>query len=132
MTPVPALLQLAVATVAVTAAARVAAEVVVDPAVRDAVVNGRAHVIVELRLAVEFAPEGELDAMGVRAQREAIAAAQQALVAALAASDARVVRQFETIPFLSLDIGARALADLRAMPERVTRIVEDDAAAPLQ
>ena len=108
---------------------RVAADVIVDPEVLEAVASGHARVIVELRPEGGFAPEGELTENGVRTQREAIAAAQQAVLSELAGGDARVVRRQETVPFLALEIGARALAELRAMPDRVVRILEDDTAA---
>jgi hypothetical protein len=132
MTPASALLKPCVVVLAVVAATGVAADVIVDPAVIEAVGSGRAHVIVELRLASAFAPEGELTDAAVSAQREAIEAAQRAILAALASSDASVVRQYETLPFLALEIDEHALADLRAMPQRVIRILEDDTNAPMR
>jgi len=130
LTPVPARLKFGLLMLAVTAANRVAADVAVDPAVIAAVMSGSARVIVELQLPSEFVPEGGLSATDVQLQREAIATAQRAVVAALAASDARVVREYATLPFLALEIDARALADLRAAPQHVIRVRADDIAAP--
>ena len=129
LTPVPARLKLGLLILAVTAGNRVVADVVVDPAVTAAVMSGTARVIVELRLPSELAPEGSLSEADAQLQREAIASARRAVVAALAASGARVVREYETLPFLALEIDARALAELRAMPQRVIRIRADDTAA---
>jgi len=129
LTPVPARLRLGLLIFAVAVGGRVAADVVVDPAVIEAVMSGSARVIVELRLTTEFAPEGGLSEADMQLQRAAIATAQRAVVAALAASDARVVREYRSLPFLALEIDAHALADLRDMPQHVLRILGDDMAA---
>lgn len=131
MTPVSVPLKFSAAVLAFIAATRVAADVVVDPAIIEAVGSGRARVLIELRLPTRFVPEGELAEAAVQAQREAIAAVQRAIVLGLADHDARVARQYETVPFLALEIGADALAELRAMPALVTRILEDDVAATI-
>jgi len=130
LTPAPARLKFGLLVLAVTVASRVAADVVVDAAVLEAVMSGSARVIVELRLTTEFTPEGGLSGTDVQLQREAIATAQRAVVTALAASDARVVREYATVPYVALEIGALALAELRRMPQHVVRIRADDMAAP--
>ena len=130
MTPVSALPKLCVIVFAAVSVTRVFADVVVDPEVLEAVAKGRARVIVELHLEGGFALEGKLTEQGMRAQRAAIAAGQEAVLSELADGDAHVMRRPETVPFLSLEIGAPALADLRAMPDRVIRILMDDTAAP--
>jgi len=114
---------------AISAATALAAQVVTEPAVIDAVAAGRVRVNVELRLARDFTPEGDLSVSDASAQRDDIAAAQRAVLAALKDSDARIVRQHTTVPFLTLEIGARALADLRAFPERVIRIQKESTVA---
>lgn len=130
MTPVSALPKLCVIVFAAVSVTRVLADVAVDPEVLEAVAQGRARVIVELHLEGGFALEGTLTEQGMRAQRAAIAAGQEAVLSELADGDAHVMRRPETVPFLSLEIGAPALADLRAMPDRVIRILMDDTAAP--
>jgi len=129
MTPVSALPKLCVIVFAAVSVTRALADVIVDPEVLEAVAKGRARVVVELHLEGGFALEGKLTEQGVRAQRAAIAAAQEAVLYELADGDAQVTRRPETVPFLSLEIGARALADLKAMPDRLVRILKDDTAA---
>ena len=124
-----ALTKLYVIAVAAMAATSAVADVIVDPEVLEAIGQGRARVIVELHLDDDFKPEGELTEPCVRAQRAAIAAAQESLLSELADRGAQLTRRPKTIPFLALEIGAPALADLRASPDRVVRILKDDAAA---
>jgi len=128
MTPVSAHPKLCVIVFAAMSATQVMADVIVDPEVLEAVAKGRARVIIELQLQGGFEPEGKLDEQQRQAQRAAIAAAQDAVLNALVDSDARLMRRPKTLPFLSLEIGARALADLRAMPERLVRILKEDTA----
>jgi hypothetical protein len=130
MTPVTALPKLFVIVFAAAFVTRVLADVAIDPEVLEAVAKGRARVIVELHLEGGFALEGTLTEQGVRAQRAAIAAGQEAVLSELADGDPHLMRRPETVPFLSLEIGAPALAVLRAMPDRVIRILMDDTAAP--
>ena len=132
MTPVSTLLKLCVTLFSIATTTGAIADVVVDPEILAATTTGRARVIVELRLENGFTPEGQLTRQGVLAQREAIEAAQRAVLSELGDGDARVVRQLEAVPFVALEIGARALADLRAMPDRVLRILRDDTAAAQQ
>lgn len=129
MTHVSVLAKLCVIAFAAMAVARAVADVMVDLEVLEAIAQGRARVIVEVHLQDGFTPEGELTEQGVRSQRAAIAAAQESVLNELADSGARMTRRPETVPFLSLEIGARALASLRAMPDRVIRILKDDTAA---
>ena len=131
--PVSIVLRLFVIVLAGAAITRVSANVIVDPQVSDAVASGPVRVIVELRTEGDFVPEGDLTESGVRVQRQAIAAAQDAVLSELGNrlgdGDVRLVRRLETVPFLALEIGARALAELSAMPDRVVRILKDDSAA---
>lgn len=128
MTPVPAFPRLAAIVFAAATVTPAEADVIVDPRVLEAVNSGRARVVVELRLEGGLALEGHLTEQEVRAQRAAIAAAQKAVLAELADGNVQVMRRPQTLPFLALEIGASALAGLRAMPDRVVRILEDDTA----
>ena len=73
--------------------------------------EGTVRVIVQLR--VSALPEGELSsAEDVASQRRAIASAQSAVQTELAGTSYRVMRIFETIPFLALDVSPGALQAL--------------------
>lgn len=103
----------------------------IDAEVRAAVVHGRARVVVELRMQPPIRPEGSFADAGERLrQREAIAAAQDDAIAALAGTDFVVVRRFATQPLLALEIGPSALAALETMGTLVTRVVVDAPARP--
>ena len=86
--------------------------------------------IVELVLPGGFRPEGSLTEDEARAQRAALAASKEALLAELADTDVRVIRRLESLPFLALEIGPESLEELLAMPGRVARITADEALAP--
>ena len=129
MTPVSILSRLCVVICAAAAVTRVVADVFVEPKILEKIASGPVRVIVELHLEGGFSPEGELTANEVRVQRHAIVAAQESIFTELANGKARVVRRPETVPFLVLEIGAPALAELRAMPDRVVHILADDTAA---
>lgn len=113
---------------AVLAVTHVLADVVVERRVLEALASGRARVVVELNLP-GFSAEGELGEERARSQRQAIAASQQAILTELAADDVQLIRRHQTVPFLALEIGPKALATLQARPDLVTRILEDRAAA---
>ncbi len=73
--------------------------------------EGAVRVLVQLR--VSTLPEGKLSsADAVASQRRAIASAQSAVLAELAGTSYRVIRTFETIPFLALDVSPDALQAL--------------------
>ena len=79
----------------------------VDRAARE----GTVRVLVQLQVAAK--PEGGLaSAEAVAAQRTAIAAAQSAVLKELAGTSYRVVRTYETIPFLALEVSLGALQAL--------------------
>jgi len=85
--------------------------VVAESLYRRVLEAGTVPVIVHLRVAA--LPEGRIgSADGVALQRRAIAAAQSAVLAELAGIDHRVVRAFETIPFLALEVSKGALQTL--------------------
>ena len=87
-------------------------ETIVPEALRQkASAEGTVRVIVQLR--VSALPEGELSsAEAVASQRRAIASAQSAVLTELAGTSYRVMRIFETIPFLALDVSPGALQAL--------------------
>jgi hypothetical protein len=89
---------------------------------------GWVRVIVQLR--VTALPEGALgSADAVASQRQSIAAAQSALLAELAGSNYRVLRTYETIPFLALEVSPDALRALEGSA-LVMRVEEDRLDAP--
>ena len=104
------------------------ADVTIAPDVHDALSAGRARVIVELVLAREFTPEGELSDLLAQEQRAEIAAAQQDVLDALTATDSRLVRRPTTVPFLALEIGPEALPTLNGLSSRINRILLDSTA----
>ncbi len=91
----------------------------------------RGTVRVIARLAAAFAPEGELPGpASVAAQRAAIAAAQQRVLAGLAGSAHRLIRRYEFIPFLALEVSPAALTAL-ASHGLVVSVAEDVAEPPV-
>lgn len=94
-------------------------EALVDRAARE----GTVRVIVQLRVSAR--PEGELGSPdAVASQRQAIAAAQSAVLKELAGAGYRVVRTYETIPFLALEV---SLSAVQALDESVLVMgVEED------
>jgi subtilisin family serine protease len=90
--------------------------------------EGEARVIVQID--VFSRPEGELaGSQAVLAQRQAIAAAQNQVLAALAGTDYQLVRQFEMIPFMALEVTPGALAVLE-QSSHVVGVAEDSLVAP--
>jgi len=90
---------------------------------------GVTRVIVQLDMAAT--PEGALSSrQAMLAQRQGIVAAQTEVQSYLARTDHRVTRQFTTIPFLALEAGPDALAELE-QSARVVSVTEDHLHAPL-
>src|SRR5689334_6239904 len=88
--------------------------------------DGRARVIVELRLPVAHVPEGALgDRLAVARQRQRIAAAADRVVARLAPGSHREVRRFVTVPHVVLEVTPEALAGLEQMPDAVVSVAPD-------
>jgi hypothetical protein len=92
---------------------------VIDPDVRAAVAQGPARVLVELRLP---APGGAPPSGPASAQEQAITAARQRVLARLAGTSHRLVRQYTSVPLLALEIGADALRALEGMGDLVARV----------
>jgi len=88
--------------------------------------DGRARVIVELRLPAAHVPEGALgDRLAVARQRQRIAAAADRVVARLAPGSHREVRRFVTVPHVVLEVTPEALAGLEQMPDAVVSVAAD-------
>lgn len=98
-----------------------------DTLIAKAQIEGSVRVIVGLR--VPFKPEGELDPEDARAQRKAIARAQDALLARLSPYVVNSIRKFEAIPFIALTVDTAALRRIKASPD-VASIEEDTSAPP--
>lgn len=104
---------------------------VIDPEVRNAVGQGSARVLVELRVTSGTRPEGELPTPeAVAAQRRAIADARQSILSRLAGTHFSLARQYASVPLLALEIRADALAALETMGDVVARVRADTTAAP--
>lgn len=88
--------------------------------------GGRTRVIVELRLASPHVGEGRLaNAPARAAQRREIAAAGARVAGRLSAADHRVVRRYQTVPYIAIEASPAALAALRAAPD-VVRVFDDE------
>lgn len=85
-------------------------------------VYGTALVLVGLN--VPWQMESTLTEDGVRAQREAIGSVQGNLLTELAGTNHAIVRRYQEVPGIALEIGADALATL-ARSEQVTNVLLD-------
>ena len=88
---------------------------------------GAIPVIVGFRF--DHVPEGSLRGAEKEQQRSDIRSGQEAILGRLNSLSRQNVKQFETIPFLTLTADSDVLASLRAMPE-ITYIQEDVAEFP--
>ena len=84
--------------------------------------NGSAWVLVGLD--VPWQMEASLSQGDLRAQRSAIASGQNDLLDHLAGREFTVVRRYQEIPGIALEVGAEALAEL-ARPPIVTNVLLD-------
>jgi hypothetical protein len=93
--------------------------------------QGTARVIVELRLSSPHTAEGALGTVAaVLAQREQIAAARARILSRLPAGEHRVVRQYQTAPYLALDVSSAGLAALEVLNSDVVRVFPDRIVRP--
>ncbi len=97
------------------------ADPVVDPEIRALVRVGRARVLVTLQVAETSDPAQRADAIG---------RAQDAVLARLPSTHASVVRRYESIPMLALEIDATALRALETMTDVVAGVKLDRAVKP--
>jgi hypothetical protein len=103
----------------------------IDREVLEAVHAGGARVLVEVRLPEGMKPEGELSPADRFVQRHAIAAAQDSVLAGLAGgSHFSLVRRYETVPLLLLEVQADAVTALDRMAGTVIRVRLDMPKAP--
>jgi hypothetical protein len=84
--------------------------------------EGSVRVIVGLQ--VDFVPEGKLDQSQVEAQRDEIKTAQAELLADLQGTGALTLREYDSVPFIALELPTRALDVVRRSP-RVSSLQED-------
>ena len=94
----------------------------IDGSVVDALRTGIARVTVQLSLAAENGDEHN--------RHQAIAAAQDQVLAGLAGTQFHLARKPSTVPFLTLEIGREALQRLAAMQGLVVRVYLDSRLAP--
>jgi hypothetical protein len=99
---------------------------VIDPDVRAAVAQPPARVLVELRL-----PDLSTDTDPGAPRTPAISAARQVVLARLAGTSYRLVRQYATVPLLALEIGPDALEALEKMGDVVTLVRLDRPRPPI-
>ncbi|HYR39036.1 MAG TPA: hypothetical protein VEW27_07740 [Methylomirabilota bacterium] len=97
------------------------ADAMVDPEIRALVRVGRARVLVTLQVAETSDPAQRADAIG---------RAQDAVLARLPSTHASVVRRYESIPLLALEIDATALRALETMTDVVAGVKLDRAVKP--
>src|SRR5262245_53732525 len=107
--------------------------VFVAQSVRDEIAaNGQARVIVEVRLPQSFLPEGELPSLAhILGQRSNLAFAQSQVILRLQGLRSSVTRQFETAPYLALEVDADGLRQLESATSYVSRVLEDAVHMPL-
>jgi subtilisin family serine protease len=95
--------------------------------------DGHTRVIVELRVGDgrHVAEPHLAGAAAVAAQRRAIAAARARVSLTLGAASHRVVRNYETVPYVALDVSPAALAILENATADVTRVFDDALLRPV-
>ena len=99
---------------------------------RQLALTGRARVLVEVRLPDAFVPEGQLPtSWHVTVQRANLASAQSRVLGRLQGRSHTVLRQFQTVPYLALEIAPDALQELAASSSDVHRVVEDALYEPM-
>ena len=87
-----------------------------------AAANGSALVLVGLN--VPWQMESKLSTDGLRTQRSAIASIQNVLLTNLAGTNHKILRRYQEIPGIALEVGADALAELARLPI-VTNVLLD-------
>lgn len=100
----------------------VQAQVEIPARVAEKALSGPVRVLA--RVSGEVEVEGRLDGAGVARQRRAISRVQRGVLGRLPESQARVVRAFETIPYVALEVDAAGLAALSRDPD-VVQLEED-------
>jgi subtilisin family serine protease len=111
---------------------RAAAQAEIAQAARQRVRRaGHARVLVELKLPTPHVPEGTLgSAAAVQGQRQRIEAQRLRLLSQLPGVAYRLIHQYQTLPYVALDVDASALAALEALDSDVIRVMDDDILKP--
>jgi subtilisin family serine protease len=101
--------------------------------VRDQVAaEGRARVIVQVRLPTPFVAEGRLPSRAHAAsQRASLARVQASVLSRLQGRGHAFLHRFETVPYLVLEVESDALAELEAASFEVEHVLEDALYEPL-
>ncbi|HEV3139970.1 MAG TPA: S8 family serine peptidase, partial [Vicinamibacterales bacterium] len=109
-----------------------AGRVTIPQKVRDrAMRGGRTRVIVELKLPVAHVPERRLaNSQAIGRQRQMIAAGVSQLIGKLPQGSRRTVHQFQSVPYLALDVTPAGLDALAALDSDVVRVFEDRISRP--
>ncbi|MFA5590747.1 MAG: S8 family serine peptidase [Lysobacteraceae bacterium] len=107
---------------------------VLERAGLDALLNrarqeGQVNVIVTLNLGTSFRAEGSVSLADAQQQRTAIAQTRSQVIAGLAGTDARVNREYETVPAVALRVDEAGLK-LLSRSAQVAHISEDALAFP--
>ena len=92
--------------------------------------EGSARVIVELRLPGPHVPSGPPIGAVASAQWADIVAVQSQILSRLARTSYRLLRQYETVPLVALQVGSDAIAELEASSFWVKRVLPDTVKAP--
>src|SRR5262245_29931459 len=92
--------------------------------------EGGARVIVELHLAGPHGPNGPPIVAVASAERHDIAAVQGHILSRPARTSYRVLRQYQTVPLVDLQVGSDAIAGLEASSFWVKRVLPDTLKAP--
>jgi subtilisin family serine protease len=111
---------------------RAAAQAEIAQAARQGVRRaGHARVIVELKLPTPHVPEGTLgSAAAVIGQRQRIESQRLRLLSRLPGVAYRLIHQYQTLPYVALDVDASALAALEALDSDVVRVMDDEILKP--
>jgi len=88
--------------------------------------GGRVRVIVELKLPSPLVPERRLgNAQAISRQRQMIASRAALVLGRLPQASRRALRQFQTIPYVALEVTPAGLDALAALDNDVVRVFED-------
>jgi hypothetical protein len=87
-------------------------------------------VLVLVGLDIPWQMESRLNADEVRAQRDSIAAVQRSLLTGLEGRSYKVIRRYDQIPGLALEVGPDALAELARSPSVTNVLLDRPAAEP--
>ena len=94
--------------------------------------TGRVRVLLELRLPSPHVPEGRLPSTAaVFGQRQAIAVQATQLRSRLPAGSHRTIHQYQTIPYLALEVTPAALDALETLDADVVRVTDDAILTPV-